>query len=330
MSTAEARLEELYALLDDLCDGSLSAERAARLDGMLRSDPAMRREYRCYLEVHAGLGLIAGHSSHTAPAENRLSAPEVSLLPTRYLGLSLSYAFAVLLLGVGVLAAWTWRASGERGVVSLAENNPPTAGDADPSPIIAKVTKLVATDWHGPMAIGAGVGSNRCVALMKGLVELTYNSGATVTLEGPALFDVDSPDSGRLYRGKATVCTPKAADRPLFCVRSRTAVVTERGNCQFGMEVDRSQASHVYVFRGNVEFQLPVRQSESQILVLESRDWLFSQLGADGAYRIDFMKGRKLPPEIIAQWFKGIAIASEEAKGEKTYRKDGFVPRKES
>ena len=47
MSTAEARLEELYALLDDLCDGSSRRSAFSRLDGMLRSDPAMRREYRC-------------------------------------------------------------------------------------------------------------------------------------------------------------------------------------------------------------------------------------------------------------------------------------------
>ena len=64
--------------------------------------------------------------------------------------------------------------------------------------------------------------------------------------------------------------------------------------------------------------------------MLELRDWLFSQLAGNGGYRIDFMKGRKLPQEIIAQWFKGTAIASEEVKGEKTYRKDGLAPGKES
>ncbi len=329
MSTAEARLEELYALLDDLCDGSLSAERASRLDGMLRSDPAMRREYRCYLEVHAGLGLIAGRSSHT-PAAPQQTAYGAGLVSSGYLGLSLSYAFAVLLFGVGVLAAWNWEASGERGVVSFAGNSPLAAGNAGPSPIIAMVSRLPGSDWHGPMAVSADPRSQHCILLLKGLVQVTYNNGATVTLEGPALFDVDSPTGGRLYRGKATVSTPKAADRPLFCLRCQTAVVTERGNCQFGLEVDRSGASHVYVFRGSVEFQLPVRQGESGILVLESRDWLFSQLAGNGGYRIDFMKGRKLPQQIIAQWFKGTAIASEEVKGEKTYRKDGLAPGKES
>src|SRR5208283_30489 len=68
MNTAEARFEELYDLLDDLCEGSLTSQRAERLDGLLQSDAAMRREYRCYLEVHAGLGLIAGgRGSETLP-----------------------------------------------------------------------------------------------------------------------------------------------------------------------------------------------------------------------------------------------------------------------
>ena len=144
------------------------------------------------------------------------------------------------------------------------------------------------------------------------------------------MFDVDSPHGGRLYQGKATVSTPRAVDRPLFSLRCRTAVVTEHGNSEFGLEVERSGASHLYIFRGIVEFHLPAPWAESQIIVLEARDWLFAELGAGGTYRVDFEKGRKVPEDFVARWRKGIAVASGEAKGERTYRKDGFAPRKES
>ena len=61
-----------------------------------------------------------------------------------------------------------------------------------------------------------------------------------MTLEGPGAFSVDSANGGKLHQGKLTVRTPKAGDHPLFCVRSRTGVVTERGNCGFGLDIARS------------------------------------------------------------------------------------------
>jgi hypothetical protein len=412
MSIGEARLEELYDLLDDLCEGSLSPERAARLDGLLQSDPAMRQQYRRYLVVHVGLVLSAdGREPAASPlsagiaaefpptrAENLNPAQAADLPPKRrtgdpppvpiahsylsrsHLGLSLSYVFAVLVIVAGVLAAWAWRAPGEPSVVWGDGSNVQTAaGDAAGAPMIAtvtdggrvapnftqhdaagatmiakvtdggrvapnftqhdaagatmiaKVTRTVGiNNWRGPKAVTADARCDHCLGVMKGLVELTYSTGVKVTLEGPALFNVDSPNGGWLYHGKVTVSTPKAVDRPLFCLRCPTALVTEHGNNEFGLQVERSGASSIYVFRGNVEFQLPGPAGESRIIVLEPRDWLLAELCPNRIYRVNYMKGRKLPEAFIAQWFKGIAVASEEAKGGRTYRKDGLAPRKES
>ena len=165
--------------------------------------------------------------------------------------------------------------------------------------------------------------------VLHGLAEISYNSGATVTLEGPGAFSVDSANGGKLHQGKLTVRTPKAGDHPLFCVRSRTGVVTERGNCEFGLERCPLGASHVYVFRGHVEYHPPQRWAQSQILLLGNRDWLFAEGTVNGELRIDFIRGRKLPQEFVTQWFKGIAVASAE-KGEKTSPKDGRATRNES
>ena len=175
--------------------------------------------------------------------------------------------------------------------------------------------------WRGQLAVGAEIHSPSHLVFSQGLVEITYNCGARVTLEGPAAFDVDSPNSGILHLGKATVRTPKAADRPLFCVLSPTALVTERGDCEFGLMVDQSRASRVCVFRGNVEYRAPEHWGETKILLLESRDWLLAERDANGAYRIDFIKERKLPQEFVDQWFKGFPVVSDEAKGKRTVRK---------
>ena len=63
MTPAPREHDELYVLLDDLCDGALSEESAARLDALLREDPEARRQYLFYLQVHADLGLMAGKGS---------------------------------------------------------------------------------------------------------------------------------------------------------------------------------------------------------------------------------------------------------------------------
>ena len=161
----------------------------------------------------------------------------------------------------------------------------------------------------------------RHLVFSQGLVEITYNCGARVTLEGPAAFDVDSPNSGILHLGKATVRTPKAADRPLFCVLSPTALVTERGDCEFGLMVNQSRASRVCVFRGNVEYRHPRALGRDENPALGEPRLAAGRAHANGAYRIDFIKERKLPQEFVDQWFKGFPVVSDEAKGKRTVRK---------
>ena len=59
--------DDLYELFDDLCDGSISAGDVAQLDGLLLSDAAARWQYLCYLDVHAGLGLVGSGGQGPGP-----------------------------------------------------------------------------------------------------------------------------------------------------------------------------------------------------------------------------------------------------------------------
>jgi hypothetical protein len=55
MDDPKARQEELYALLGDLCNGTLTPQQLARLDSLLHSDPAVREFYWNYMSLHADL-----------------------------------------------------------------------------------------------------------------------------------------------------------------------------------------------------------------------------------------------------------------------------------
>ena len=337
MSIPEQVHDEVRRLLWTVREGDLKPDEAARLQALLADDSEVRELYVVYSylcgslewdhsarrnEVRAHGAGGRGHDSGAGVqgSDADLHSSSFILHPSLHCllgGVPLAYLTAALLAGAGILAAWAWNPPGERGVASLARGiAQPAGGSVVKSPVVGKITKLVGGDWRGQMAVGAEVHSDQQFLVSGGLLEISYNSGARVILEGPAAFGVDSANSGLLQLGKATVCTPKVTDRPLFCVRSQTAVVTGRGDCQFGLDVDRSGASHVCVFRGRVEFHPPERWTQPQILLLETRDWLLAERNVDGALRIDFIKGRKLPEEFVNQWFKGIAIAFGETKGD--------------
>jgi hypothetical protein len=347
MSALPSQPEALDELLIALVDGELTPETFARLGARLSADPAAQACYRRYMRLCALLEfeLAKGRGQDGAgPAARRpeRAPPVVSLglmhfaAPQSFLAVLVSYAFVVLLIGAGVLAAWAWRGPREGEIVSRS----PEAGAADAAPVflgpvVGRITKLPANKWRCPIpvAVGADVHVGQEFRIQQGLIEVVYGSGVQVTLEGPADYVVLSPSTGALLKGKLTVRSPKAVDRELFCVRSETAIVTERGDCEFGLKVDCPGAAGIYVFRGNLEFSvpdLPERGGPTTPVLVEEKDWLLSEYSSQEGYRVTFVKGRKISQEFANQWFKGISVASGETKGEKTRQKDGPAAGKQS
>ena len=69
---------ELAGLLEELCLGDLSAERAARLEAILQADPEQCRHYVRFMQMHA----IAERCEATSPAGDDI-APPIAQSPTR-------------------------------------------------------------------------------------------------------------------------------------------------------------------------------------------------------------------------------------------------------
>lgn len=105
--------------------------------------------------------------------------------------------------------------------------------------------------------------------LASGLMEIVYDTGAHVILDGPCAYTVDSPSGGFLSIGKLTAKLEKdlksqianqqtsnpqsQIPNPLFAVRTPTATVTDLGT-EFGVEVDKAGLTQSHVFRGKVVF----------------------------------------------------------------------------
>ncbi len=192
-----------------------------------------------------------------------------------------SYLIAVVLYGVALLAGMNvyvshqWEPGTADRMLAGAESKP---GD---EPVrVGRITGMFGCQWADSSSRTVqrdDVPLGRRYVLRSGLMEITYDSGAKVILQGPAAYEVESRDGGYLSLGKLTARVetkgeggrgkaeetenPKSETQnpkspsPLppsaFVVRTPTAVITDLGT-EFGVEVAGDRRNNVYVFQGRV------------------------------------------------------------------------------
>ena len=129
-------------------------------------------------------------------------------------------------------------------------------------------------------------------ALASGLMEITYDTGAKVILQGPVTYEVEA-NGGYLAVGKLTgklekrergetrgerCCkssnheitnhdislSPLPLLSSLFVIHTPTATVTDLGT-EFGVEVTKDQQSHLHVFQGKVVVRTQAPRAEGRV-----------------------------------------------------------------
>ncbi len=192
-------------------------------------------------------------------------------------GWLVSYAAATVLTGAAILGAWLYKVSHD---YPAAEPSRPSvaavaqqANQAEPKlEMVGTITGTAGCQWANPQDAPSrsAIPLGGKYALASGLLEISYNTGAKVILQGPCVYEIDSATGGFLSLGKLTArveqgsgvsgqgsdsSNPKSQiSNPKFVVKTPTAVVTDLGT-EFGVEVDKSGASRPHVFRGRVELR---------------------------------------------------------------------------
>ena len=121
---------------------------------------------------------------------------------------------------------------------------------------IARLVQVVKAKWgeeNPGLKKGARLSEGK-IRIESGLAKLRFASGAKVTLEGPAEYEIISNDLTRLVSGRLSAKIPKSAIG--FKVDTPTARVLDLGTA-FGVDVDEQGATEVAVFEGEVEVELP-------------------------------------------------------------------------
>ena len=157
---------------------------------------------------------------------------------------------AAALAGVAALLSWgTYRAMhGRDPAPQMAE-----AGLNEGAAVVAQITGTHNCRWRdADLAVdyGAKLRIGQVVDLEEGLAEITFNDGATILLEGPAVLKLDAADKLGLNAGRMAAVVPQRSDG--FRVHTQTLEVYEVG-AEFGLWAQESGASEVHVFNGLVK-----------------------------------------------------------------------------
>ena len=307
----DALFVELHRLVTECLEGVASAETVARLDELVAHDPDARRLYLEYLRDSIGLRYVVSHSdeelslhdfaaSDPDAGANESAMASHGLWPTTLdyfsSGWPAAYLVASLLLGVALLmGSWiTVNHYADKAPLDVVKSDSPQPTKTPASDVVGRITALADCQWSVKRGEGRGERGETQIpkspnlqipvhlgdrfVLASGLMEITYDTGARVILQGPCMYEIDSDRGGYLAVGKLTARVEKGSGvrgpgsgktRPsafslqpsaLFAVRTPTATVTDLGT-EFGVEVEESGATRSHVFQGKVELVVSGQRS---------------------------------------------------------------------
>lgn len=258
MSLPDRELLELNELCQALIDGALSDADRVRLEERLACSEAARRFYVQTMALSASLYEYAGEMQSEAPEPRPIPANE---RPARALWWTIGSLAAAAML---VLGLWFGQHAERKSREALAG----LEGEmSDMDDVVARLSASQNGKWKGA-APGAGEELRRGqqLQLVSGLVEIAFDSGAVVTLEGPAALQLTSAWEAVLHRGTLKAQVPKEAIG--FRISNPAVEVVDLGT-EFSMVADDRGETEVFVLKGSVETRAG---DSSQPLVLRERE----------------------------------------------------------
>ncbi len=259
--------KELRDWLDALALGELTPDAAEALKERLRSDPVARIAYLKSISfdalLHREFPRMAGMAEATEAEsdllpeeESHVAEPVMAVKPARSRWADSTWprwaAAAALVILSGAIALSLL--GSQHSIVHLAKWMRKADQTSVPRLSVATITNLrdaVPANGRPPFAIGqrAVRGS---LALASGTVELTFDCGAVVVLEGPANIVLENEYRARLASGRLRADVPHQAIG--FLIDTPRGVVRDLGT-EFGVRVQQNGKTELHVLQGKVEAQ---------------------------------------------------------------------------
>ena len=229
--------DDLDRLLAGLCDDDLSDADRRRLADLLQADPAARRRYTVWLDLHAELALE--HEDRAALAASAAVARSLTPRPAEPARSRRPSWWSVLALAASVLV----------GVLTLSTRTarPPEAA-VEGFAVLTAAEAVVWADPAFPTAPGGPIPGGP-IELRSGRAAVRLTNGVEMTLTGPTRLDLIDPKSVLLHRGRLTA---RVSDEGIgFRVTTPRTDIVDLGT-EFGVAVEDSGATEVHVAEGVV------------------------------------------------------------------------------
>jgi len=229
MSTSSLPPED-FARLVSLQEGTLPEEQFKQLEEELRRRPELRREWIRLQDLEGELGnhFDGKQVVQMTPPKSRWIFP-LALAATLTIG-----AIIVTLSNKDEAPSATYVAADLPGL--------------EPVAMVTRIESSNTDDLQLGTTLKPGT-----IRLEQGEVELTFFSGATVSLQAPAEFQLLSETQAFLTRGKAAALVPEEAIG--FTIKTPEAAVVDLGT-EFAISVDQTGDSSVHVYDGEVRVSL--------------------------------------------------------------------------
>ena len=247
-----AELEELRRLLDALCEESITSEQMRRLEELILERPEAEAFYVQYMSLHAELQ--RQFSVLPAKTEELLRRKADSATHARSPVFSrrswIVGGALTLTAAAAILVAFLLR-SGPEERITVAE--PPAEPTHDSVAVILAAPKAT---WRKSNLRAGSALVPGTLHLESGHAQIEFYSGARVTLEGPAEFEIISRNEAFCRRGKLRALIPPHAQG--FTIITPTLNLVDRGT-EFGVDVGDAK-TEVHVFQGKVELFDPTAE----------------------------------------------------------------------
>ena len=237
--------DDSHQMIDRYLDGALSPEETAAFDEALRSDDALRREFRSRVRLH---GLITRHFAWEEAQDSLpplVSFPEKSQASRRWQWITAAAAAFVLL------------------AYLIVDRN-------EPAPAFGSFTttdesiELKRYDFSGDQ-----------------LIEIHLDSGIEIVIEAPASFQFRNATRLELFDGKLAADVPKGAEG--FTVVTPRGEVIDLGT-RFGVSVSEDNVE-THVFEGEVEVRQEGKAKSVRLQESESMDLVAKTTGTSDSKR---------------------------------------------
>ncbi|TWU24356.1 FecR protein [Novipirellula galeiformis] len=270
----EAMLRDLLArLLDD----SITEPEHQALQERLRDDADAQQTYFDHLDLDTDLREM----SHAMPIPNAK--------PRAAKRVRFRAAVAASVLAIASLTWWIRREGIER---------------ANPLPIpdVVLVQSAGGEFFRDVMPpVGQALRSNHPYALVAGVIELRFPSGAEVILDAPTVIEIAALDRLIVRQGSCSVYAPPGAEG--FQVVTPKTEVTDLGT-RFSVAVNEAGDTEVQVVEGAAEVQPRDRLPASKVLLRENQASLFEG-GDSSSLEFQANKYRRQLPDRVMEFQMG-------------------------